>query len=356
MRTAPMCFSILRVPRYRVHSLVNTWWQGVDAFSPACRKVHTFRLLSSSIGGHERKNSGSWSSKPLTTEAEGRSKNSLSSAANVRHEFPDKVITTTSTDLTITRTDGNSCQQIHYTDVRQLIAENKDLASLATIIVFDLETTGFRRDDRIIEIALQDLHGGEKSTFSTLINPGIAVPNTYVHGISTKMVSRHGVPSSGLALSAGGKVETRDLEVTSRTSHHRIKLRLFIRSRQKPGGYVVLVAHNAKNYDVPVLVNEFRRYDHDIPSNWFFLDTLPLCRDIMKAAGFKSGSLQKVREYYEIQLKGSAHRAMSDVHVLSLVLQKVTFDLKLTIDGLVLKTFRVDELNSKSVMKKKDSS
>ncbi|ONL97158.1 Exonuclease DPD1 chloroplastic/mitochondrial, partial [Zea mays] len=42
----------------------------------------------------------------------------------------------------------------------------------ATILVFDIETTGFsRRDDRIIEFAVRDLMGGKNSTFQTLINP-----------------------------------------------------------------------------------------------------------------------------------------------------------------------------------------
>jgi len=65
----------------------------------------------------------------------------------------------------------------------------------ATILVFDIETTGFsRREDRIIEFAVRDLMGGKNSTFQTLINPEKDVKNTYIHGISNNMLSRPDVP------------------------------------------------------------------------------------------------------------------------------------------------------------------
>jgi len=67
-------------------------------------------------------------------------------------------------------------------------------------------------------------------------------------------------------------------------------------------------------------------------------------------------SLQALREHYGIELVGTAHRAMSDVHSLSLVLQKITFDLKLPVTGLVQKTFTASELTVSNAKKKKDSS
>ena len=65
----------------------------------------------------------------------------------------------------------------------------------------------------------------------------------------------------------------------------------FIRSRQKPGGYVLLVAHNAHAFDVPFLTKGFSRCSVNIPSNWLFLDTLPLAREVFKAKGPASQSL-----------------------------------------------------------------
>ena len=59
----------------------------------------------------------------------------------------------------------------------------------------------------------------------------------------------------------------------------------FVRSRQKPGGYVVLAAHNARSFDVPFLCSEFTRCKAEFPSNWFFVDTLTLAREMMKSKG-----------------------------------------------------------------------
>lgn len=57
----------------------------------------------------------------------------------------------------------------------------------------------------------------------------------------------------------------------------------YVRSREKPGGYVMLVAHNARTFDVPFLINELNRCSYNIPPNWFFVDTLPLARELMKS-------------------------------------------------------------------------
>lgn len=65
-----------------------------------------------------------------------------------------------------------------------------------------------------------------------------------------------------------------------------------------------------------------------------------------------STSLAALREFYGIKVDGTAHRAMVDVNTLSLVLPRLTFDLKLTLSGLVQKSFRESDINSK---KKKNS-
>lgn len=65
----------------------------------------------------------------------------------------------------------------------------------ATILVFDIETTGFsRRYERIIEFAVRDLMGGKNSTIQTLINPEREIKNAYVHGISSSMVCKPDIP------------------------------------------------------------------------------------------------------------------------------------------------------------------
>ena len=96
--------------------------------------------------------------------------------------------------VNVNKTQLDKSQEIQYCDIQQEIAENKDLSSY-TVIVFDIETTGFSREnERIIEIALRDLQGGENSTFQTLVNPQCKVPNSHIHGITTHMVNKPGVP------------------------------------------------------------------------------------------------------------------------------------------------------------------
>lgn len=57
-----------------------------------------------------------------------------------------------------------------------------------------------------------------------------------------------------------------------------------------------------------------------------------------------SVSLENLREHYKIPLTGSAHRAMQDVTTLCYVLQKMTFELKLTVPQLLEKSFRATDL------------
>ncbi|XP_074569143.1 exonuclease DPD1, chloroplastic/mitochondrial-like [Curcuma longa] len=192
----------------------------------------------------------------------------------------------------------------------------------ATILVFDIETTGFsRRKERIIEFALRDLIGGKDSTFETLVNPEIPVSNTHAHGIRSYMVNRTDVP----------------------TFRELVPILLqYVRSRRMPGKPVLLVAHNAEQFDVPFITNEFQRCSMDIPEDWGFLDTLPLARRLVMPDGSKlpSVSLESLREHYGIPLAGPAHRAMPDATVLCNVLQRITFDLKLTVSQLLDLAFR----------------
>lgn len=103
------------------------------------------------------------------------------------------------------------------------------------------------------------------------------------------------------------------------------------------------------------LINEFNRCSCEIPSDWEFMDTMALAREIMKAEGSKlsSRSLQALREYYGIPVIGKAHRAMADVNVLALVLQRMTRDLKLTVPGLLENyAFTASELINNAKKKK----
>ncbi|TVU14847.1 hypothetical protein EJB05_38343 [Eragrostis curvula] len=200
-----------------------------------------------------------------------------------------------------------------------------------TVLVFDIETTGFlHKDHRIIEFALRDLSGGKNCTFETLINPERDVPRfaTAITRIDTDLVCRPEIPRFKDVLPV---------------------LLAYVRSRQAPGKPVLWVAHNAKNFDVPFLVHEFRLCSADIPSDWFFIDSLSLARKLVNSEVKSSGekrrliNLEALREHYGILSEGTAHRAMRDVTILCQVIQKITFDLKLTYEGLWNESIRATD-------------
>lgn len=326
-----MCFSILQVPRFRIPTLGNFCRESFHSLSRSDGNSSSFKLLGSKIYGLDRGHNKKWTRRHVTTNAEGRNKTTQhSKPSNIRQEILDGVVSKSAT-INVNKKEISQFQKIQYCDIQQKISENKDLASLVTVIVFDLETTGFLREsERIIEFALQDLLGGKNSTFQTLVNPQRYVPNPHIHGITSSMVNKPDVPRM----------------------EELIPLLLqYVRSREKPDGYILWVAHNARTFDVPFLLKEFSRCSTEVPPNWLFVDTLPLAREMIKSKGLKvasRSSLQALREYYQIPLVGSAHRAMSDVMSLSMILQRLTFDLKLPLSGLVERSFSASDLtNSK---------
>ncbi|THG09585.1 hypothetical protein TEA_022255 [Camellia sinensis var. sinensis] len=298
MRTVAMNFPILQVPRFRIHALASSCFESFHSLSRTGGNNSSFRILGCSThgleGGHSSRR---WSRRPITTKTEGRNKKTLTSkTSNLRQEISDGSIAT-SNKLNINKSEMSEFQRTQCCDIKQNIGESRDLFGLVTVIVFDIETTGFSRvNDGIIEIALQDLQGGENSTFQTLVNPERYVPNTSVHGISTQMVSKPGVP------------RMKDLIPI---------LMQFVKSRQKPNGPVLWIGHNAR---------------------------LKLPQKV---------SLEALREYYQIPLIGSAHRAMSDVYTLSMIVQRLSFDLKLPVAGFIEKSFSASDLSN---VKKKNNS
>eukprot|EP00850_Spirogloea_muscicola_P012600 SM000082S22842 [mRNA] locus=s82:242291:244158:- [translate_table: standard] len=201
-------------------------------------------------------------------------------------------------------------------------------AGRATIIVFDLETSGFlHANARIIEIAARDLAGGPYSTMATLVNPGLVVTNTYVHNIRSSDVNHPSIP--------GWDVVARALVA-------------FVNFRQVGDAPVVLAAHNAKTFDVPFLVQECRRVGVDIPSSWLFLDTFAIAREALRSGKSqpKKAGLMDLYSHYELPAAGTPHRAKADVDMLVRVLQKLMEDLELNVPSILPRTFRLHDLKS----------
>ncbi|KAJ0979893.1 hypothetical protein J5N97_015367 [Dioscorea zingiberensis] len=210
--------------------------------------------------------------------------------------------------------------------VQQKVTENRAVDRPAVFIILDIETTGFSRTkDRIIEIAFQDLNGGKNSTFETLVRPDKLILNKKIHGISSQMVNRPGVPRFDELIPI---------------------ILQYVRSRQIDGKPVVFVAHNGRRFDIPFIISEFQRCSTEIPSDWLFLDTLPLASKLVKPDGSKleSVSLNALQGHYKVPLVGPAHRAMQDVITLSSVFSRITFDLRLTFPDIMDKVFRASDL------------
>lgn len=132
-------------------------------------------------------------SRPLSTTVLARStrKGSKQSFSNSRHLHGKSV---ESSIEVFKQSELEQLKSLHCYNVEEEFSGVKTEWP-ATILVFDIETTGFsRREDRIIEFAVRDLMGGKNSTFQTLINPEKEVRNAYVHGISNSMLCRPDVP------------------------------------------------------------------------------------------------------------------------------------------------------------------
>ena len=285
-----MCISISQVSRFRTNLFVG---------SSCCERVHgwfknnsTPKLLdirSSSVNSKSR-----WVRRNVSTTTQGGRSNTKSSVLG------GAVPVTRIVDAEST---AKIQQQQPFGNLQQRLAENKDLSSLLTVIVSDLETTGLHRvKERIIEIAAQDLAGGENSTFQSLINPGVPILNASIHGIRNDMVCRPEVPRYIYkiclyiqSLSLCGYL----FVVLFGRMEEMIPIFLrYVQSRQKPGGYVMIVAHNGKTFDFQFLINEFNRCSYEIPPNWLFFDSLPLARESMKSVGNVPWSLLVSIVYY----------------------------------------------------------
>lgn len=322
MSKFPMCFSLLQLSRY-AHA--NLWWERFPNFSRRSARL-TVQVFSSGHSELDRRQYRRKSRQTVNTEIEVSKTGSLSSKSVIQNDILDE----TETDKAGTiKSWVSGVESTQVFRVQQFIAEKKDLAKHITFIVFDLETTGFsRRMDRIIEIALQDLGGGNNSTFQTLVNPECYIPNSNVHHITTHMVNRPEIP--------------RMVDL--------IPILLgWIESRRKPDGIVILIAHNGRTFDVPFLIHEFSRCSFKIPAYCNFLDTMPLAREVVKSRGLTGGtklSLEALCKLYGIQVPSPAHRALVDVKMLSLIYQKMTFELELSIPRVLEEVSRQSEPGS----------
>lgn len=146
--------------------------------------------------------------------------------------------------------------------------------------VIDLETTGFSKTDRVIEIGvvLLDQAGNVERTWETIVQPNRDIPNSFVH----KLTSSHLVHAPEF-----GDIAEELAEIL----HGR-----------------TIIAHNAP-FDIRFLTNEFERIGVALPAYGAWVhDTLPLCRQCFPET---KGSLEKVAKLLGIT-NDRPHAALAD--------------------------------------------
>ncbi len=171
----------------------------------------------------------------------------------------------------------------------QLVASEGTGLRVDDCVTFDLETTG--KDVtacRIVELGAARVRGGEVvETFQQVIDPGVPIPpdSTRIHGYTDADV--RGKPTFA---------ETWP------------RFREFI-------GRDLLVAHNARDFDLLVLRRQVKEADPDAPALPAF-DTLPLARALVKG----SAALSALAERFGVPLD-RAHHAQDDAVALAHILR-----------------------------------
>ena len=135
------------------------------------------------------------------------------------------------------------------------------------VLAFDLETTGIStNNDRIVQIALVGSNlSGEAVHYENLINPRRPIPSgaSDVHGIYDSDVK-------GLADFSAHADEIHNLIENS-----------------------VIVGHNVRKFDMPMLENEFRRIGRLPPRPKAMMDTLEIVRRVKVARPHNLGVCAK---------------------------------------------------------------
>lgn len=175
------------------------------------------------------------------------------------------------------------------------------------VVVLDLESTELikrmKTQPKIIEIGARFL-SNENLTFETLVNPKIPIQNSHIHEIYDDMV-KHSPDWKCVGKQLVEWVE----EIVSSND-----LCLFL-------------AHNAAEFDKPLLESELKREGINIPDNWIWGDSLLLFRKLLpklkvtkKTKPYKLGALYA---HYFKQDITNAHTAMGDIEALIKILKHV---------------------------------
>ncbi len=170
------------------------------------------------------------------------------------------------------------------------------------VIIYDLETTGLNiHKNKIIEIYLYNV--GEKTCRHILINPNVNIP--------PETIKIHGLTNMDLQ----GKPLFKDIVDD---------IYEFV------GEEPYMISHNNISFDKQFLESEMKRANLPTPTDWKYIDTLFIARELYELKNYKQDTL---REKFNISNKGS-HRANKDVIDLSIIFENMIKDSQKTIEEL----------------------
>lgn len=169
----------------------------------------------------------------------------------------------------------------------------EDIFSNQRVVGFDLETTGISiSQSKIVQYGvIGSDKNGEEIRINSLVNPLISIPlnATKVHGITNNDVNK--LPGFRA---------------------HIDKLTNLLNGS-------IVIGHNIKRYDWPILENEFLRCGKEIPKPKTIIDTLEIARKLKLT---KPHKLEALCRNYGISLT-NAHDAISDASATLLLLWKI---------------------------------
>jgi ATP-dependent DNA helicase RecG len=189
------------------------------------------------------------------------------------------------------------------------------------LIAIDFEATGFSTsNDRIIELGACVV-GSKHLSFNSYINPGehvvISEVITSITTITRELINREGKPFASVFL----------------------QFLDWIEEHRKAHSNVILIAHNGKTYDFPLLRAEIERSmrsSHRDPrlqsfldnhDGYLLLDSLTVLRKQEVSGAYKlpSKGLSNLYEFVSGQGHLNAHTALADVHALDRVIESEQF-------------------------------
>jgi len=158
-------------------------------------------------------------------------------------------------------------------------------------VFFDLETTALDvYKAHILELAALLSNG--TTLFHSYVRYSGNITNSHIHGITQDVLNTN---------------QARQLEAVL------IDFENWVAARFNPQTDVYLMAHNCIGYDKLVLELNYKRIGRRMPRNWYFIDSLPQIKQLVRLPSYRLGAIYQ--EFFHQPLEG-AHGAIADTRAL----------------------------------------